>query len=398
MDTEGAARSRPERGGRGRWPAAAAAVLVALAVGLTVHLAGPDEYRTDTMRPEALVCDASAEPTARTIARIPSSPDALLFGGETVHLPPSAARRVRHWIDRFGSPRYRDRIQGYFRRVHARAPEVRPVLREAGVPEEMLYLMLVESGGTPGAVSSARAVGMWQFMSRTAREMDLSVSTYFDTRRQPDASTRAAARYLREQYEEFGSWWLAMAAYNAGPHRVRRALRRAPGADYFELSERRLLPPQTREYVPKTLAALLIGREPGRWGFDPAPVPRETRRLDRLAVASGTTWEALSRAAGVPEGWLRRVNPEYPRDLVAAPDSARVRIPTGRGSRAASRLAEMPERERLGVLRHTVRPGETLRGIAARYGMPVDRVLAVNRDVDPRRLGVGSELQIPAER
>lgn len=395
MGTEGLEEVRDEREGRWPgWPEAAAAVLVALAVGVAVHLGAPDGYRTDTMRPEALVCDASAEPTVE----IPSSPDALLFGGEMVRLPPAASRRVRHWIERFGAPAYRDRLQRYFQRVHARAPEVRPVLREAGVPEEALYLMLVESGGNPDAVSSARAVGMWQFMSATAREMDLAVSGYFDTRRQPDASTRAAARYLREQHEEFGSWWLAMAAYNAGPHRVRRALRRAPGADYFELSERRLLPPQTREYVPKTLAALLIGRDPGRWGFDPAFVPREPRRLDRLAVASGTTWEALSRATGVPEGWLRRVNPEYPRDLVAAPDSARIQVPHGQGVRAASRLASMPEAERLGVLRHTVRRGETLRGIAARYGMPVDRVLAVNREVDPRRLRVGSDLEIPAER
>jgi len=231
---------------------------------------------------------------------------------EIAHLPPAAAERVLFWIERFGEDRYRDRLQRYFDRVHVRAAEVGPILREAGVPEEMLYLMLVESGGNPDAVSSARAVGMWQFMEPTAREMGLSVTPYFDTRRQPEASTRAAARYLDQLREEFGSWWLAMAAYNAGPHRVRRALRRAPGADYFELSDRKLLPPSTRDYVPKTLAALLIGRDPTRWGFEPSFVRRTPRRLDRLTVASGTTWEALARATAVPERWLRRVNPEYP--------------------------------------------------------------------------------------
>lgn len=378
----------------GRWGAAAGAVLVALAVGLTVLLQRPDTYRTATMRPDSRTCDASIEATVPPLG----SPDALLFGGEMVHLPRSGARRVRFWIDRFSEPRYRGRIQRYLARAHVRAPEIRPVLREAGVPEEMLYLMLIESGGDPDAVSSARAVGMWQFMSHTARDMDLRVGPYFDARRQPGASSRAAARYLSELHGEFDSWWLAMAAYNAGPHRVRRGLRRAPGADYFELARRKLLPPSTREYVPKTLAALLIGRDPTRWGFEAAFVPREPRRPERLTVASGTTWEALAEAAGVPEGWLRRANPGYPRDLVAAPGTVRIRVPVGRAGAAGARLAAMPEEERLGMIRHTVRRGETVGEIAARYGMPLDRVMAVNRRVDPRHLAAGRELRIPAGR
>lgn len=395
MRTQGSAGGHAERGtALRRWAPAGAVAGVALAVGLVVLLTGPDAYRTETMRPASRTCDASVERTVPVL----NTPDALLFGGEMVHLLPRAARQVRFWIDRFSDRRYRDRLQRYLQRVHVRAPEVRPVLREAGVPEEMLYLMLVESGGNPGATSSARAVGMWQFMSYTAREMGLSVSPYFDTRRQPEASTRAAARYLRELHGEFDSWWLAAAAYNAGPRRVRRALWRAPDADYFELAERKLLPPATREYVPKTLAALLIGRAPGRWGFDPAFVRREPRSFDHLTVASGTTWEALAEATRVPQAWLRRVNPEFPRDLVAAPGSARVRVPRGRADRASARLASMPEDERFGILRHTVRRGETLGEIAARYGMPLDRVLAINRQVDPRRLAVGAELDIPAER
>lgn len=378
----------------GRWAPAASAAVVALAAGLAVALTGPASYRTETMRPGSRTCDVTFERTVPVL----NTPDALLFGGEMRRLPPRAARGVRFWIDRFSAPRYRERIQRYLQRVHARAADVRPRLRAAGVPEEMLYVMLVESGGDPGAVSSAGAVGPWQFMERTGREMGLPVSPYRDGRRQPEASTRAAARYLEQLHAEFGSWWLAMAAYNAGPHRVRRALRRAPGADYFELAERRLLPPSTRDYVPKTLAALLVGRRPGRWGFRPAFVPREPPRLDRVEVPSGTRWSALAEAAGVPEGWLRRVNPEYPRDLVAARGSARVRIPRGRGARARALLASLPREERLGVLRHTVRPGETVGEIAERYGVPVDRVLAINERMDPRRLAVGEQLQIPAGR
>lgn len=392
QDSESARRGR--KSVLRRWAPAGAAAAVAVAVGLAVYLPEAGPYRTETMRPASRTCEASAGGTAPVL----NTPDALLFGGEIVHLPQSAARRVRFWIDRFGSPRYRDRLQRYLQRAHVRAPEVRPVLREAGVPEEMLYLMMIESGGNPEAVSSARAVGMWQFMSYTARDMNLSVSPYFDTRRQPEAATRAAARYLSMLHEQFDSWWLAAAAYNAGPDRVRRALRRAPGADYFDLVERKLLPPATREYVPKTLAALLIGRDPTGRGFEPAFVRREARSFDHLSVASGTTWEALAEATGLPEGWLRRVNPEFPRELVAAPGSARIRLPPGRPDGAEARLASIPDEERFGLLRHTVRRGETLGQIASRYGIPVDRVRAINRQVDPRRLAVGEQLQIPAER
>ena len=372
----------------------ASALLVTSAVALATLLGRTGDPGPGTLRPDSRTCVA----TGPTTAPLPSGPSAMLFGGEMVSLPESGARRVRYWIDRFSQPRYRDRIQRYLARAHVRAPEILPVLREADVPEEMLYLMLIESGGNPDAVSSARAVGMWQFMSYTARDMDLSVGPYFDARRHPAASTRAAARYLGELHEEFDSWWLAMAAYNAGPHRVRRALRRAPGADYFELARRKLLPPSTREYVPKTLAALLIGRDPVRWGFEPAFLPREPQRFDRLTVASGTTWEALAEATGVPEGWLRRVNPEFPRDLVAAPGTSRVRVPAGRAGAAGMRLAAIPEDERLGMMRHTIRRGETLGEIASRYGIPVDRVMAINRRVDPRRLAVGEQLRIPAGR
>ena len=390
---DGRHRSGPYR----QWGPAVSLLVVALAVAGTLLLSGEDEVRLNTLRPAERICDASAAPPIASLGDL-DAPEALLFGDEIVHLPPAAAERVRFWIERFGDSRFRDRLQRYFHRVHVRAPEVRPVLREAGVPEEMLYLMLVESGGNPEAVSSARAVGMWQFMAHTARDMDLSVTPYFDTRRQPEASTRAAARYLKQMYDEFGSWWLAMAAYNAGPSRVRGALRRAPGADYFELSDRKLLPPSTREYVPKTIAALLIGRDPVRWGFDASFVRQTPRRFGRLTVASGTTWEALAEATEVPEGWLRRLNPEYPLDLVVAPDSARVLVPRGRARHADGRLASMPEDRRLGMLRHTVRPGETLGEIAARYGMPLDRVLAINDRVDPRRLSIGQQLHIPAGR
>lgn len=376
-----------------RWISRGAAVLVGLLLaGAVVWVVYDLPYRTATMRPDTRICVTS---TASTVPSL-NHPSRLLWDGEMIHLPRSASRRIRYWIDRFGSDRYQDRLQRFFVRAHVWAPAMRPVLRKAEVPEEMLYLMLIESGGNPTAISSAGAVGPWQFMEPTAREMGLRVSSYYDARRDPDASTRAAARYLRELYEEFDSWWLAAAAYNAGPHRVRWGLRQAPGASYWELSRKKLIPPSTREYVPKLLAAVLIGREPTRWGFEPSLVRQDERSYDHLTVASGTRWEAVAEAAGISVGWLKRVNPQYPRDLIAAPGSARVRLPPGRSVRANKRLAQMSADRRLGVLRHTISPGETLGTIASRYGVSVERVMALNQSVDPRRLPVGRDLRIPA--
>jgi membrane-bound lytic murein transglycosylase D len=140
-------------------------------------------------------------------------------------------------------------------------------LGEHGVPAELAYLPMVESRFRPDAVGR-RAVGLWQFTRSTARKYGLTVNRSVDERRDPAKSTRAAARYLRDLYDQFESWDLALAAYNAGPGRVHRALRRRPEATFFELASHRLLPPITRRYVPKVLAIALIGPQPARYGVE----------------------------------------------------------------------------------------------------------------------------------
>lgn len=147
-------------------------------------------------------------------------------------------------------------------------PMIQQELREHGVPAELAYLPMVESRFLPDAVGRT-AVGLWQFTRSTARLYGLKVNRHVDERRDPAKSSRAAARYLRDLYDQFQSWDLALAAYNAGPARVRRALRRRPEASFFELAQHRLLPPITRRYVPKVLAISLIGPKPGRFGVQP---------------------------------------------------------------------------------------------------------------------------------
>jgi membrane-bound lytic murein transglycosylase D len=195
---------------------------------------------------------------------------------------PAVAQRVDHMLGRS-----RRTLEISLRRSLEFVPMIERELAEVGVPIELAYLPMVESRFLPDAIGR-RAVGLWQFTGPTARKFGLKVEGAIDERRDPEKSTRAAALYLRELYDRFGSWALALAAYNAGPGRVGRALRRQPEANFFELADLRLLPPVTRAYVPKVLAISLIGTRPGDYGVT-LPGLSEARSVatDRSAPGAG---------------------------------------------------------------------------------------------------------------
>ena len=188
---------------------------------------------------------------------------------------PDVAARVAHMLGRG-----RITLRTSLVRSVDYVPMIERELEEVGVPTELAYLPMVESRFLPNAVGR-RAVGLWQFTRSTARLYGLTVNRKVDERRDPHKSTRAAARYLRDLYDQFESWDLALAAYNAGPGRVRRALRRRPEASFFELAQHRLLPPITRGYVPKVLAISIIGPSPEQFGVELARAPGGSRRRAR---------------------------------------------------------------------------------------------------------------------
>lgn len=208
-------------------------------------------------------------------AQIPPALEAPSAVPETVGLDslrrlqghPAVARRVDHMLGRS-----RRTLEISLRRSLDFVPMIERELAEVGVPVELAYLPMVESRFLPDAIGR-RAVGLWQFTRPTARKFGLKIDGEIDERRDPEKSTRAAALYLRELYDRFGSWALALAAYNAGPGRVGRALRRQPDANFFELADRRLLPPVTRAYVPKVLAISLIGTRPADYGVTLPDLP-----------------------------------------------------------------------------------------------------------------------------
>jgi len=328
-----------------------------------------------------------------------------LFGNDPLGLarvPENAGRyeiplemneSVEWWLDRFRTE-LRDRMSLYLRRVGKWEGMIRPRLREAGLPEDLIYLALIESGMNPRAYSHAHAAGMWQFIASTGRLYDLRISYWVDERRDPVEATEAAIAHLSDLYDEFGSWYLAAAAYNAGAGRVRWGINRTGSDDYWDLVDARVLRRETRNYVPKLIAAALIARNPERYGFahvDPDP-PLE---WDTVTVPDATSLDVVADAAGVSERRIRELNPQFRRHVTPPGRTTEVRIPEGRGERFRARYAQVPKDERVTWLVHTVTRGQTLTHIARRYGTSTRAILASNDGLRPRRLQIGQRIVVP---
>lgn len=308
-------------------------------------------------------------------------------------IPLEKNQAVEWWIGRFSGDLH-DRFATYLRRAGRFAPMIRSRLREAGLPEDLVYKAMVESGMNTSAYSRARAVGLWQFMAGTARRYGLEVSYWVDERRDPVASTDAAIAYLSDLYAEFGGWYLAAAAYNAGEGRVRWGISRTGARDYWELVDRRALPRETRQHVPKIIAAALIGRSPGAYGFGQLE-RAEPLRYDVVTVPDATSLDVIAEAAGTTEERIRRLNPHFRRHVTPPGRQVQVRVPPGREERFRTRYARIPDDERVTWLTHRVTRGQTLSDIAARYGTSVRSIREANDGVRPRSLQIGQQLVVP---
>ncbi len=214
-------------------------------------------------------------------------------------------------------------------RMGSYAPLIRATLRDRGVPQDLLYLAMIESAYKPGAVSRAGATGMWQFMKGTAALYGLEVSAYVDERRDPVRSTRAAVRHLDDLHREFGSWHLALAAYNAGPPRVQRALRQhargKPGDERLYWQIRSHLPSETRAYVPLFLAAVEIARHPTEYGLSPRPKPPLAFR--EVWYPGGSSLAQIARTRGLPVDHVLALNAHLVRGITPPGRAWPVRLP-----------------------------------------------------------------------
>lgn len=308
--------------------------------------------------------------------------------------------RVQYYTD-FFLGHSRDRFTIWLGRLRRYEGMVRSRFRSYGVPEDLVYLALIESGYSNTAVSRARAVGMWQFMQFTARRHGLQVDQWVDERRDPFKATDAAAQHLLSLDSMFGSWYLAAAAYNGGTGRIMRGIRRLPGESdelsdetFFALSDRRYLRRETRDYVPKLIAAALIAKDPQRFGFDSLPV-LQPLVFDEVTVPDATGMDVVARLADTTTAALLELNPQYYRGVTPPRRSAIVRVPRGSGTTVAQRYAELPATERVNFLDHVVARGETPGEIARRYRVEVDLLMAANPGIRARALRIGTRLKVP---
>jgi membrane-bound lytic murein transglycosylase D len=307
--------------------------------------------------------------------------------------------RVRYYVDYFLGPA-RERFTIWLGRLPRYEGMIRDRFRTHGVPEDLVYLAIIESGYSNTAVSRRNAVGMWQFIASTGRGYGLSVSAWVDERRDPFRATEAAARHLSDLYGRFGSWYLAAAAYNGGAGRVERGIRRLSAADsvtdetFFDLSDRRYLRRETRDYVPKLIAAAIIAKDPLRYGFDSLPI-LQPLVYDEITVPDATGLDVLARLADTTVRAMVELNPQYVRGATPPRRTSIVRVPRGTGTKVAQRYAELPANERVNFIEHVVRRGETLSEISERYRVSVRLLRAANNNVHPRRLRIGMRLVIP---
>ena len=312
---------------------------------------------------------------------------------EKYEIPLEMNSDVERWIKYFQST-IPERFDIYLTRLGRYEDMIRRKLRLAGLPEDLIHLSLIESGMNPNAYSRSHAVGLWQFIRGTARLYDLEVSWWLDERRDPILATDAAIGFLSNLYDEFGSWYLAAAAYNGGPGRVRRGLASTGSDDFWELAQGRALRSETRNYVPKLIAAAIIAKDPESYGF--AGVQKEPPwEYETVAVPDATSFDVLAEAAGTDEEAIQRLNPQFPRRVTPPDRPVELRVPVGLGEQFAVNYADIPADERVTWLMHTITRGQTLGLLAARYGTSVQAIQAANNNLNPRRLQIGQRLVIP---
>ena len=271
---------------------------------------------------------------------------------------------------------------------------IRRELAKAGLPQDLAYLSMIESGYMPTACSTAGAVGLWQFMPDTGKQYTLHINDYIDERRHIEKSTKAAADMLGELYRDFGDWYLAVAAYNGGPARVQNGLSRFDAKTFWELADEQYLPLETKRYVPKLIAAIIIAKDPKRYGFNDIPYQREFN-YDRLTVTPGLTLDAVALVAGCNVMTIKSLNPELHRGVIP-PGAGRyvVRIPEGSKDLASRNLALLRTVRDTKYRRHIVKRQENIAMISKRYGISRTALLKVN-NLRAEGLTPGRALLVP---
>lgn len=305
--------------------------------------------------------------------------------------------RVQDWMEYFQG-KGRPHFERYLRRSGRYIPMMRRILKQNGLPEDLVYLSMIESGFNPHAYSRARATGAWQFIYQTGLRYGLSVNTWVDERRDPEKSTVAAAQYLKELYDRFKHWYLATASYNAGEGKIGRAIQMYNTEDFWELAEGRYLKTETKDYVPKLIAAAMLAKNPAKYGFK--NIAYEVPVLfDEVTLTTPMDLRVAAKCAGVTYDEVKAMNPELLHWLTP-PDakSYSLKLPTGTQARFLQSYAGLTPEQRLGAQdKTTVEETTTVAKFARERGVPAVLLAAVNGMDEGGSFKPGKDIVLPMD-
>ncbi len=320
------------------------------------------------------------------------------------NLPEAMNDRVTNWIEYFQG-KGRPHMQKYLRRSSRYLPRMKEILKSHGLPEDLVYIALIESGFKSSAHSKARAVGYWQFIRGTGRNYGLEQNYYVDERRDFEASTDAASRYLKALYNLFGSWYLAIASYNVGENRIKRVVMKNYTRDFWELAEKNELPRETTNYVPKFLAARLIAKHPRKYGFDNVDwrAPLDYKEIE--VTDKGVDLTKMASHLGVEKKELFDLNPSFKMGIIPKRKKiTKLRVPSHFvDDKVQAALSKSLSKVTMSVASgadqtYRIRRGDTLSHIARRFNSSISEIQAANNLTRRSVLYPGKKLIIPSGR
>jgi membrane-bound lytic murein transglycosylase D len=330
---------------------------------------------------------------------VPADPNVRAKAAEEVKathsdLPLMLTDPVVSYINYFSSPRGHGILEHALERGGRYRDMIQQVLKEEGVPQDLIYLAQAESGFHPLALSRAGARGMWQFMASRAKGYGLERNWWVDDRQDPEKSTRAAAHHLKDLYNQFGDWYLAMAAYNSGPGTVQLAVKRTGYADFWQLYKRNVLPKETRNYVPIIVAMTIMAKNPQQYGLEDV-VPEKPVSYDTVKINYPVDLRLVAECVDASAADLQDLNPSLLRMTTPKDQEFELHLPTGTKEKYQTAIAAIPQDMRVWWRFHKVGQGDTLLAVARRYHTTPKAIAEANNLGSEQDLEADSKLIIP---